>query len=41
LCRAALIAVEQNDIKRILAYSTLSQFGYMMMAVVLYFVLGH
>src|SRR4029077_8742032 len=31
--RAALIAVQQNDIKRILAYSTLSQLGYMVMAV--------
>ncbi len=30
---AALIAVAQNDIKRILAYSTLSQLGYMVMAV--------
>ena len=30
---AALIATQQNDIKRILAYSTLSQLGYMMMAV--------
>jgi NADH-quinone oxidoreductase subunit L len=30
---AALIAVQQNDIKRILAYSTLSQLGYMVMAV--------
>jgi NADH-quinone oxidoreductase subunit L len=30
---AALIAVQQNDIKRILAYSTLSQLGYMIMAV--------
>jgi NADH-quinone oxidoreductase subunit L len=30
---AALIAMQQNDIKRILAYSTLSQLGYMMMAV--------
>jgi NADH-quinone oxidoreductase subunit L len=28
-----LIAVQQNDIKRILAYSTLSQLGYMVMAV--------
>ena len=32
---AALIAVQQNDIKRILAYSTLSQLGYMVMAVAL------
>src|SRR5216110_2387277 len=30
---AALIATQQNDIKRILAYSTLSQLCYMMMAV--------
>ena len=30
---AALITVQQNDIKRILAYSTLSQLGYMVMAV--------
>jgi NADH-quinone oxidoreductase subunit L len=30
---AALIAVQQNDIKRILAYSTLSQLGYMVTAV--------
>ncbi|HTG43858.1 MAG TPA: NADH-quinone oxidoreductase subunit L, partial [Verrucomicrobiae bacterium] len=30
---AALIAVQQNDIKRILAYSTLSQLGYMVMTV--------
>jgi NADH-quinone oxidoreductase subunit L len=30
---AALIAVQQNDIKRILAYSTLSQLGYMIMAI--------
>jgi len=30
---AALTAVQQNDIKRILAYSTLSQLGYMVMAV--------
>ncbi|HLH57006.1 MAG TPA: NADH-quinone oxidoreductase subunit L [Verrucomicrobiae bacterium] len=33
---AALIAVQQNDIKRILAYSTLSQLGYMVMGVGLY-----
>ncbi|MEO7299365.1 MAG: NADH-quinone oxidoreductase subunit L [Verrucomicrobiota bacterium] len=30
---AAVIAVQQNDIKRILAYSTLSQLGFMVMAV--------
>jgi NADH-quinone oxidoreductase subunit L len=30
---SAVIAVQQNDIKRILAYSTLSQLGYMVMAV--------
>jgi NADH-quinone oxidoreductase subunit L len=30
---AGLIAIQQNDIKRILAYSTLSQLGYMVMAV--------
>jgi NADH-quinone oxidoreductase subunit L len=30
---AATIAIAQNDIKRILAYSTLSQLGYMVMAV--------
>jgi NADH-quinone oxidoreductase subunit L len=30
---SALIAVQQDDIKRILAYSTVSQLGYMMMAV--------
>jgi NADH-quinone oxidoreductase subunit L len=30
---AALIAFQQNDIKRILAYSTLSQLGYMVMGV--------
>ena len=30
---AALIATQQNDIKRILAFSTLSQLGYMVMAV--------
>jgi NADH-quinone oxidoreductase subunit L len=30
---AALVATQQDDIKRILAYSTLSQLGYMIMAV--------
>jgi NADH-quinone oxidoreductase subunit L len=30
---AGLIAIQQDDIKRILAYSTLSQLGYMVMAV--------
>ncbi len=30
---AALMATQQNDIKRILAYSTFSQLGYMIMAV--------
>ncbi|MBN9689569.1 MAG: NADH-quinone oxidoreductase subunit L [Verrucomicrobia bacterium] len=30
---AGLIAIQQDDIKRILAYSTLSQLGYMIMAV--------
>ncbi|MEM9444165.1 MAG: NADH-quinone oxidoreductase subunit L [Verrucomicrobiota bacterium] len=30
---AALIALQQNDIKRVLAYSTLSQLGYMVAAV--------
>jgi len=30
---SAVIAVQQNDIKRIIAYSTLSQLGYMVMAV--------
>ena len=30
---AAIIALQQDDIKRILAYSTLSQLGYMVMAV--------
>jgi NADH-quinone oxidoreductase subunit L len=30
---AAVMAIAQNDIKRILAYSTLSQLGYMVMAV--------
>jgi NADH-quinone oxidoreductase subunit L len=30
---AALMAVQQNDIKKVLAYSTLSQLGYMVMAV--------
>lgn len=30
---AALIATQQNDIKRVLAYSTISQLAYMMMAI--------
>jgi len=30
---SAVIAIQQNDIKRILAYSTLSQLGYMVMSV--------
>ncbi|MDB6064267.1 MAG: dehydrogenase subunit [Pedosphaera sp.] len=30
---ASVVAIQQNDIKRILAYSTLSQLGYMVMAV--------
>jgi len=30
---SAIIAIQQNDIKRILAYSTLSQLGYMIMSV--------
>ena len=30
---SAVIAIQQNDIKRILAYSTVSQLGYMVMAV--------
>ena len=30
---AALIATQQNDIKRVLAYSTMSQLGYMVLAV--------
>ena len=30
---AATIAVAQNDIKRVLAYSTVSQLGYMFLAV--------
>src|SRR5207253_11381371 len=30
---SAIIAIQQNDIKRILAYSTLSQLGYIVMAV--------
>lgn len=30
---AALMAIQQNDLKRILAYSTLSQLGYMVLAV--------
>ncbi|MCB1224553.1 MAG: NADH-quinone oxidoreductase subunit L [Verrucomicrobiales bacterium] len=38
---AALMATQQNDIKRILAYSTLSQLGYMVMAVGLVAMGGH
>lgn len=30
---AAILAIKQNDIKKVLAYSTLSQLGYMVMAV--------
>ena len=33
---AATIALVQNDIKRVLAYSTVSQLGYMIMALGLY-----
>jgi proton-translocating NADH-quinone oxidoreductase chain L len=33
LTMAALIAVAQTDIKRVLAYSTISQLGYMMLAI--------
>ena len=32
-CFAATIAVAQNDIKKVLAYSTVSQLGYMFLAV--------
>ncbi len=32
-CAAAMLALIENDLKRILAYSTLSQLGYMVMAV--------
>lgn len=32
-CLAAVLALQEDDIKRILAYSTLSQLGYMVMAV--------
>jgi NADH-quinone oxidoreductase subunit L len=38
---AALMATQQNDIKRVLAYSTLSQLGYMVMAVGAVAMAGH